>query len=164
MAFQGFTSLFTNAYRGFGRYGVAATAGAGLTALAAPAWLKNDDRGYARTAAVTTPLIAAGYVAAPGLLTSVSDSASQWSGFWKGQPFDFEGGMPKWNPILTKPSVCARMPRSRSRERSGFVCESPKVPLDTRASGARSAHSHASVFALATHCPRSIPRATPALV
>jgi hypothetical protein len=40
------------------------TAGAaGVAALAAPLFLKNDDRGYFKTASITTPLIGAGAIA-----------------------------------------------------------------------------------------------------
>lgn len=66
MAFNGFTKPFVNAFHGFGKYSTAAAIGAGAAALAAPALFKTDDRGYARTAAVTTPLIAAGFVGTPG--------------------------------------------------------------------------------------------------
>lgn len=98
MAFDKFTSPFINAYRGYGRFGGLASAGAGLAAIAAPFYFRNEDRDYAATAALTTPLIAAGYVAAPDLYNLSADFTKQWTGFWKSKPFSFEGGLPKWKP------------------------------------------------------------------
>jgi len=95
MPFQGFKPL-ADAYRGFGRFSLAATAGAGATALALPALLRNDDRGYAKTSAITTPAVASAYVAAPALFHGLSDLGQQWSGFVKRSPITLEGGIPRW--------------------------------------------------------------------
>src|ERR1035438_2497267 len=42
-------------------------AAAGAIALFAPAALSNDDRGYGRTALITTPVVGAGFAVAPGM-------------------------------------------------------------------------------------------------
>jgi hypothetical protein len=96
MAFNGSSKPFVNAFHGFGRYSTAAAIGAGAAALALPAMLKNDDRGYARTAAVTTPAIAAGFMAAPDAWEAASSFVNEWGEFWKSKPFTFKGGLPSW--------------------------------------------------------------------
>jgi hypothetical protein len=55
-------------------------------ALIAPALISNDDRGYGSSAAITTPIIAAAYVALPRVSTIAHQEAAQYMGFLKDMP------------------------------------------------------------------------------
>ena len=83
--FQGFTKTILDlAHRHPGA--VAATA---LASAAAPLFLKDEHRGYFRTALVTTPIVAAMGYAGPGLVTSASRTARSGLRFVREMPFFF---------------------------------------------------------------------------
>jgi hypothetical protein len=62
--------------------GTPSSALAALSAsLIAPALISNDDRNYAQSAVITTPLIAAAYAAIPKVARVVTEEAKQYKGF-----------------------------------------------------------------------------------
>jgi hypothetical protein len=58
-----------------------------FAAVAAPAFLKDENRGYLRTAVVTAPVIAAMGIAGPGLVTSASRNIRSGLRFSREMPF-----------------------------------------------------------------------------
>jgi hypothetical protein len=63
--------------------------GAGIAMLAAPLFLKNDERGYFQTAAMTTPLIAAGAMVAPRLFPTLQREGKRLIDVVKQVPTDY---------------------------------------------------------------------------
>src|SRR5271170_4343700 len=83
--FQGFTKSIINlATKHPGT--VAATA---LASAAAPLFVKDENRGYLRTALITTPIIAAMGIAGPGLVTGASRTIRSGLQFSRQAPFFF---------------------------------------------------------------------------
>ena len=60
-----------------------------FAAVGAPAFLKDENRGYLRTALVTTPVIAAMGVAGPGLITAASRNVRSGLRFVREMPYFF---------------------------------------------------------------------------
>jgi len=71
----------------FRALGPRAATAAGALAVAAPWFLKNDDRGYLQTAAFTTPLIAAGFTALPGAMSGVWNMSTEIGQLWSNRAF-----------------------------------------------------------------------------
>jgi hypothetical protein len=88
----GLASAFSKLPAAYGGLWNPALATAVTAGVVAPWMLKNDDRGYAKTSLVTTPLIAAGLAAAPGMWDGMRDAAQSTARVWNAQPFK-----PVWN-------------------------------------------------------------------
>jgi hypothetical protein len=61
---------------------------AAAAGLVAPAVFSNDDRGYFRTSLITSPIIAAGFVVAPGVWGGFQEAYSDLRGLAKNNPFE----------------------------------------------------------------------------
>lgn len=64
-----------------------------FAAVAAPAFIKDENRGYFRSALITTPVIAAMGIAGPGLITSASRNTKGGLRFIREMPFFFGKNM-----------------------------------------------------------------------
>ena len=87
--------------RGYGPGWQGFALAAAATGLVAPAIFSNDDRGYGRTALITTPLITAGFAAAPGVWGGFREAYQDMRGMIRSNPFEldidglFKGGLIK---------------------------------------------------------------------
>lgn len=80
-------SPFTKAVAGYGGLWGGFAAAAGAAALFAPAALSNDDRGYGRTAFLTTPVIAAAFATGPSVWSGFQTANSDLRSAVKNNPF-----------------------------------------------------------------------------
>ena len=83
--FTGFTKAVVNLVSS---HPAVATATA-FAAVAAPAFLADEHRGYLRTAIVTTPIVAAMGIAGPGMVTGASRTVRSGLRFVRQMPFFF---------------------------------------------------------------------------
>ena len=82
------TEAFSQAKLAYGAGWGGFAAAAGAIALFAPAALSNDDRGYGRTALITTPVVGAGFAVAPGIWKGLRGAGQDLKGFFDAKPFD----------------------------------------------------------------------------
>ena len=82
------TEAFGQAKLAYGAGWGGFAAAAGAIALFAPAALSNDDRGYGRTALITTPVVGAGFAVAPGMWKGLRGAGQDLKGFFDAKPFD----------------------------------------------------------------------------
>jgi hypothetical protein len=88
----GMSSTFSHMPGAYGSLWHPALATGIAAGIIAPWLLKNDDRGYGKTALVTTPLLTAGMLAAPGMFGGIKSAGSSAARAWQARPFT-----PFWN-------------------------------------------------------------------